>query len=235
MTILRSSGPSLAPYFPNTLAYPALSLNAGPLSQYNQNWQDNAFQRSLILAYGLAPSNNLESAMVTNNLNGAYTVVMDTSGGSGISTIEAYDLGELLGLQGGDGALVCTSSSGNEFVLGQIGSFTLPPGTLVTLRYGVWASQPNCPQCPASPSCGSYSWSVDAAFRDNNNGSATIANSGTGTSSGQCTVVSKTTKWQIPVGYAPPYSVRIRGYSSASCALYQGVSINVDYFALNGP
>lgn len=234
---LRGIGPSLAPYFPGTLANPALSLrnSGGSQLQYNQNWQDSTFQRFLIQAYGLAPSNALESAMVTDNLNGTYTVVMDTSGGSGISSIEAYDLGELLGYGGGNGALVCTSPSGNEFVLGETGPFTVPPGTPVTLRYGIELSQPNCPQCPSSPGCSMFTGSVDAAFRDNNYASTTMPNSGIGPISGQCTLHTKTTGWSIPYGFAAPYRVRLRGYSNASCPLYQGVAINVDYFALNGP
>jgi hypothetical protein len=228
---LRGIGPSLAPYFPGTLANPALSLRSsgGTQLQYNQNWKDS--QQNLISAYGLAPSQDLESAMITGNLNGSYTVVMDTSGGSGIASIEAYDLGEQLGVANGSGASVC--NSGGTFDLSGSGPFTVPPGTPITLRYGGWASQSGCPLCPSSPSCGSAIWSMEAVLIDNNGVVIAVPNSGTGSRTGQCTVINKTTTWQLPAGYAPPYLFRIRGYASAAC--FNPISLNVNYHVLNRP
>ena len=67
--IVRGIGPSLAPgVFPANvvLADPTLALRDanGALILANNDWQDNAAQAAEIAAAGLAPSNNLESAIV---------------------------------------------------------------------------------------------------------------------------------------------------------------------------
>lgn len=231
---LRGLGPSMSPYFPpgTTLANPALSLmSGGSQIQYNQNWKD--YQYYPVLTSGLAPSNDLESAMITANLNGTYTVVMDTAGASGIALVEAYDLGELIWFGGPNGALVCSQYPNST--IAQTGYFTLPPGTPLTLRFAGHAGHANCPQCnqPGGPGCGGPPWTIDAVLIDNNNNVAGGFTGGIG-NAGNCIVLNTTVTGQVNYGFTPPYRLRFRGTSSSSC--YQGTSsLNVDYYSLNTP
>ncbi|HYJ04758.1 MAG TPA: hypothetical protein VEX43_06470 [Chthoniobacterales bacterium] len=231
---LRGIGPSLAQYFSGTLANPALSLrtSGGSQLQYNQNWKD--YQQNLISAYGLAPSQDLESAMITGNLNGSYTVVMDTSGGSGIASIEAYDLGEQTAVGGGSGTIYCAPYPNS--ILAESGSFNLPAGTPLTLRFGGHASHvgQGCPQCsqPGGPGCSGSSWSIDAVLVDNSNTVIGAFPQGVG-GFDQCNVHSVTTARSIPFGFTPPYRLRLRATSSTFCP--PGTGIYADYYILNAP
>jgi hypothetical protein len=233
---LRGIGPSLSPYFPSgtTLANPALSLrnSGGSQVQSNQNWKDT--QQTIISAYGLAPSQDLESAMITSNLNGTYTVVMDTSGGSGIASVEAYDVGELTASGGGSGTIYCAPYPNS--LIAESGSFTLPSGTPLTLRFGGHASHvgQGCPQCyqPGGPGCGGPSWSIDAVLVDNSNNVVAGFTQGIG-GSDQCTVHPVTATGSVPYGFTPPYRLRLRATSSSFCP--PGTGIYVDYYFLNGP
>ena len=228
---LRGIGPSLAPYFPGTLANPALSLrtSGGTQLQYNQNWKDS--QQTLISSYGMAPSHDLESAMITPNLNGSYTVVMDTSGGSGLSIVEAYDLGELIGAGGVSGGGVCSQYPNQT--ISESPPFTLPAGTPLTVRFGGHASHGYpCPPCPQS--CSGPFWSISAVLVDSN--SNVVSDFGAVISSyGQCTVIPAAGTRSIPLGYAPPYRLRLRGSSNSSCYGGYTSSLFVDYYTLNGP
>ena len=230
---LRGIGPSLSQYFSGTLANPALSLrtSGGTQLQYNQNWKD--YQRNLISAYGLAPSQDLESAMITGNLNGSYTVVMDTSGGSGIASIEAYDLGEQIAVGGGSGALICSQYPNQT--LAQSGSFTFPSGTPLTLRFAGHAAHANCPQCyePGGPGCGGPPWHIDSVLIDNNSNVVGGLNGSIG-NLGQCIVIPTTVQGSVPFGATQPYRLRLRGSSSSSCQIGPS-SLFVDYYVLNGP
>ena len=97
--ILRGIGPSLAPaFFPASavLANPTLELRDenGTLLAANNDWQDNAMQAAEIIAAGLAPSNNLESAIAASLPPGFYTVLMaGLNQGTGIGLVEIYDRG----------------------------------------------------------------------------------------------------------------------------------------------
>jgi hypothetical protein len=97
--VLRGIGPSLAPaFFPASavLANPTLELRDenGALLVANNDWQDNAVQAAEITAAGLAPSNNLESAIAATLPPGFYTVLMaGLNGGTGIGLVEIYDRG----------------------------------------------------------------------------------------------------------------------------------------------
>jgi hypothetical protein len=93
--IVRAIGPSLSSSFPDALADPVLELrgSSGALIGSNDNWRST--QEAEIVATGVAPSNNLESAIVaTLPANGsAYTaVVHGGNNGTGIGVVEAYDL-----------------------------------------------------------------------------------------------------------------------------------------------
>ena len=61
----------------------------------NDNWRDDPAQEAAILATGLAPTNNLESAIDTTLNPGAYTAVLrGKNNTSGVALIEVYDLSQ---------------------------------------------------------------------------------------------------------------------------------------------
>jgi hypothetical protein len=94
--LLRAVGPSITG-LPGVLADPVLELHgpAGFATVTNNNWQDDPTQAAAILATGLAPTNNLESAIDATLNPGAYTGIVTGNGGTtGIGLIEVYDLSQ---------------------------------------------------------------------------------------------------------------------------------------------
>ena len=96
--LLRAIGPSLAQSgIPNVLADPVLELH-GPgafTTITNDNWMDDPLQKAAILATGIPPTNDLESAIDTTLNPGAYTaVVRGKSNTSGVALVEIYDLSQ---------------------------------------------------------------------------------------------------------------------------------------------
>jgi hypothetical protein len=97
--VLRGIGPSLAPgSFPVTavLANPTLELRDedGTLVLANNDWQDDSVQAAELTAAGLAPTNDLESAIAVTLSPGFYTVLLaGLNGGTGIGLVEIYDRG----------------------------------------------------------------------------------------------------------------------------------------------
>ena len=94
--IIRAIGPTLAASgVANVLADPTLDLHDsnGTLMMSDDNWRDDANQEAEILATGLAPSNDLESAIVTTLPPGPYTaIVAGKNGGTGVALAEVYHL-----------------------------------------------------------------------------------------------------------------------------------------------
>jgi Putative Ig domain len=94
--LLRSLGPSLNQLgVPDALPDPVLELHGpgGFVSIANNNWRDDPLQQALILATGLAPGNNLDSAVFATLNPGSYTVVIRGSNNTrGVALIEVYDL-----------------------------------------------------------------------------------------------------------------------------------------------
>jgi cytochrome c peroxidase len=92
--LVRALGPSLAQFgLSNALADPTLTLNGptGFAPVVNDNWK--SLQQNEIIASGLAPGNDLESAIVATLEPGAYTaIVSGTNGGIGTGILEIYDL-----------------------------------------------------------------------------------------------------------------------------------------------
>jgi hypothetical protein len=91
--IVRAIGPSLP--LPGGLPDPVLELrnSAGELIWMNDDWRTN--QEAEIIATGLSPNNNLESAIVATlpANNSAYTaIVRDHNNVTGVGLVEAYDL-----------------------------------------------------------------------------------------------------------------------------------------------
>ncbi len=94
--LLRIIGPSLADFgIPDALADPILELHGpdGFTTIVNDNWMDDPMQAALIAGTGIAPSNDLESAIFVSLEPGSYTGIVRGSGdGSGVALIEVYDL-----------------------------------------------------------------------------------------------------------------------------------------------
>ena len=92
--LIRGLGPSLGNFgVPDPLTDPVLELHgpAGFVTVVNNNWRDT--QESEIEATGLAPTNDLESAIVATLPAGAYTaVVRGSNDGVGVGLVEIYEL-----------------------------------------------------------------------------------------------------------------------------------------------
>ena len=95
--VVRGIGPSLAlAGLPNVLANPTLELrnSNGALLIANNDWQDNPDQVVEIIAAGLAPISNLESAIAATLPPGPYTVLLaGLNNGTGVGVVEVYDRG----------------------------------------------------------------------------------------------------------------------------------------------
>lgn len=92
--IVRGIGPSLP--LTGTLADPVIEVY-GPSGEFmgrNDNWRD-ALTMQQISDSGLAPTNDLESALWGTINPGAYTVILTgKDGGTGVGSVEVYDLDE---------------------------------------------------------------------------------------------------------------------------------------------
>src|SRR5205814_9186086 len=89
--IVRAIGPSLT--LPGALANPMLELHDGngAVIASNDDWRTN--QEAEIIATGIPPPNNLESAIVRNLAPGSYTaIVRGVNSMTGIAVVEAYGL-----------------------------------------------------------------------------------------------------------------------------------------------
>ncbi|MFZ1219325.1 MAG: hypothetical protein WAO00_08525 [Chthoniobacterales bacterium] len=105
--LIRAAGPSLTQGgVPNVLANPRLELHdSANLLGINDDWQTTqiggvvtADQVAEIQNSGLAPGNALESALIATLPPGSYTsIVQGGNGGTGIGTVEVYDLGATSG------------------------------------------------------------------------------------------------------------------------------------------
>lgn len=87
--VVRGIGPSLTEFgVPNVLDNPQLELrdNTGTLIRSNNDWMDDPTQAQLIQAAGLAPTNNLESAIYETLAPGTYTALLSgVGGGTGVA------------------------------------------------------------------------------------------------------------------------------------------------------
>ena len=94
--IIRALGPSLtAAGIINVLADPTLALHDsnGVLLMSDDNWKDDASQATQIIATGIPPKNDLESAIVTTLAPGQYTaIVRGKNSGAGVSLAEVYHI-----------------------------------------------------------------------------------------------------------------------------------------------
>ncbi|PYK70226.1 MAG: hypothetical protein DME42_12980 [Verrucomicrobia bacterium] len=94
--VVRGLGPTLAaPPFniAGALADPIVTLvdQNGMVVKTNDNWKNT--QQAAIQATGLAPPNDLESAVVVTVATGRYTAILSgKNGGTGIGLVEVYNL-----------------------------------------------------------------------------------------------------------------------------------------------
>ena len=92
--LFRAIGPSLTNFgVPNALEDPILELRNGDgvLIAINYDWRDD--QEEQIIATGLPPSNNAESAIVRDLSPGNYTsIIRRINNDTGVALIEAYEL-----------------------------------------------------------------------------------------------------------------------------------------------
>ena len=94
--LVRGIGPSLSQYgVTNVLGDPIIELHDSTRATIatNDNWKDT--QQTAIQASGLAPQNDLESAILMTLSPGSYTVfIRGTNQSSGIGLVEVYDLSQ---------------------------------------------------------------------------------------------------------------------------------------------
>ena len=92
--LIRAIGPSLiAAGITDALADPTIELHAsdGSLIRANDNWRDT--QEEEILATGIPPTNDLESAIIDTLPPGSYTVILRGRNQlTGVALLEIYDL-----------------------------------------------------------------------------------------------------------------------------------------------
>ena len=88
---LRAIGPSLP--VPGALSDPVLELHdaTGAMIATNDNWRTS--QQTAIIAAGMAPGDDRDSALITTLPIGSYTVVVrGVNNATGVAIVEVYDL-----------------------------------------------------------------------------------------------------------------------------------------------
>jgi hypothetical protein len=94
--LLRALGPSLSQSgVSDPLADPTLQLRDGngALLLANDNWKEDPNQAAQITATGIAPKDDLESAIIASLPPAAYTaIVAGKNGGIGVGLVEVYNI-----------------------------------------------------------------------------------------------------------------------------------------------
>ncbi|PYJ20752.1 MAG: hypothetical protein DME99_09260, partial [Verrucomicrobia bacterium] len=119
--IVRGIGLSLVDYgITNPLQNPTLELHdhTGAVIASNDNWMDAPNEQEIINS-GLAPRNNLESAILMSLNPGAYTaIVRGVSGGIGVGLAEVYDLDLTAGSKLGNISTRAFVQTGDNIMIG---------------------------------------------------------------------------------------------------------------------
>jgi hypothetical protein len=120
--LIRAIGPSLTQFgVPNALADPLLELHGpgGFATITNDNWRDDPLQALQIEATGIAPSNDLESAIDASLNPASYTaVVRGSNNTSGVALIEVYDLNQVVLAKLANISTRAFVSTGDDIVIG---------------------------------------------------------------------------------------------------------------------
>jgi hypothetical protein len=134
--VITAKGPSLAQYgIANALSNPTLTLvraSDNATLATNDNW-GSAANAAQIQASGFAPSNALESAILTTLAPGAYTAVVSGAGGvTGLGLVEVYEVDRP------DIPLINVSTRGQISTGGDvmIGGFVIDSPMTVVVRAG---------------------------------------------------------------------------------------------------
>jgi len=116
--LLRAIGPSITSV-PGVLTDPVLELHRpGFATISNDNWRDDPAQEVAILATGIAPTDDLESAIDATLNPGAYTaVVRGQNNTSGVALIEVYDLSHAVPAKLANISTRAFVSTGNDIVI----------------------------------------------------------------------------------------------------------------------
>ena len=127
--LLRAIGPSLtAQGVPDALADPVLELHGpSPFGTItDDNWRDDPAQETLIIASGVPPINDLESAIDATLVPGNYTAIIRGNNNTlGVGLVELYDLSQAAPAKLGNISTRAFVSTGDNIV---IGGFTLGGG-----------------------------------------------------------------------------------------------------------
>jgi hypothetical protein len=118
--IVRGIGPSLP--IPGALADPVIEVHgsSGQLLATNDNWNDS-LTRQQIIDSGLAPTNDLESALWGVINPGAYTVVVrGRNDSTGIGLFEVYDLDPMTDSKLGNVATRGFVETGDNVMIGGV-------------------------------------------------------------------------------------------------------------------
>jgi hypothetical protein len=117
--LIRAIGPSLVDFgIPNPLADPVLELHGptGFATITNNNWRQT--QEAEILATGIPPTNELESAIAATLVPGSYTaIVRGNANTSGIALVEVYDLNQTSDSKLANLSTRSFVSTGNDIVI----------------------------------------------------------------------------------------------------------------------
>jgi uncharacterized delta-60 repeat protein len=129
--IVLGIGPSLAQFFSGSLSNPTLELYQGDtLLQMNDDWKTD--QQADIEATGLAPTNELESAVVRTLDPGSYTAILRGKGdATGIGVVQAYDLNQAANSKFGNIATRGFVDNGDNVMIG--GFIVGPAGGATTV------------------------------------------------------------------------------------------------------
>ena len=119
--LLRAIGPSLTQSgVPDALADPVLELHGadGFGTITDDNWRDDPVQEAAIIATGLPPTNDLESAIDATLNPGTYTAVVRGKNNTlGIGLVEVYDLSQAVMAKLANISTRAFVSTGNNVVI----------------------------------------------------------------------------------------------------------------------
>jgi hypothetical protein len=137
--IVRGIGPSLVGYgITDPLQNPTLELHdsSGAIIASNDNWM-SAPNVQEIIDSGLAPGNNLESAILMNLNPGAYTaIVRGVNAGTGIGLAEVYDLDLTAGSKLGNISTRAFVQTGDNVMIGGFIVSGLDSGRVIVRAIG---------------------------------------------------------------------------------------------------
>lgn len=138
--IVRAIGPSLAGA--THLNNPTLELHdsSGQVIAFNDNWVD-APNRQEIIETTIAPTNDLESAILMTLAPGSYTaVVHGTNNSTGIALAEVYDLDPSVDSKLGNISTRAFAQTGDDVIIG--GFIVVGPDTQTVLVRAIGPSLP---------------------------------------------------------------------------------------------